>query len=731
MHRQDRKRLCFLLCMVILWPLWPAKAAEQRPFPKIGLVLSGGGARGVSHIGILKVFEQERIPIDCIAGTSFGALVGGLYSMGYSADEIEQFFIGQDWSGIFSNAPQRGLAPLIERRDARYQGQISFRGWSPELPTGLWEGQRLTEALALLATGPMLQAQDDFDRLPIQFRAVATNLVDGKMYIFNRGPMIDAFRASIAVPLLFTPLERDGMLLADGGLVNNLPTDIVRDMNADIIIAVDASSPLFEKDEIRTFFHVIDQSISLQMVKTVQENRELADILLQPDLEDYTNSDYGKLPEIIAQGEKEANLQLANLKALVAGIPFQPLPPRKSGSGNQVIDSLSFRGLEHIKPAQAKRHLRVHPGDSIDPEAINGDVGRLYGTRLFERVGYILEPIGENRYHLVYLVKEASHNTLGGSLRFDNTYEFVALAEFTARQLFDTPSSATLSTQFGGLENHSAALRFVPSFAPFLYIEPRVDARRQERLDLRDQVLSDTFMDKRERGQLTIGATFFRQLEISAGYRYERVTIEGGLQPNRMEASTNQAGLSFRLRRDSLNAQEFPSRGMNLRIKLDRLGSSFGGDVNYSRLLADYDQCIPFSERSTVRIQAAAGFSRDSMPFYDFFYIGGYSASEMASHQFLGLKRDELAPRQMLIAAAELRYQVFSRPLSFIKSGFLTGRYNGAYFSTRSESPYQFRFLNGGGFGLALDTMLGPVRAIVGWSEGGRFNCYVSIGPSF
>jgi outer membrane protein assembly factor BamA len=198
-----------------------------------------------------------------------------------------------------------------------------------------------------------------------------------------------------------------------------------------------------------------------------------------------------------------------------------------------------------------------------------------------------------------------------------------------------------------------------------------------------------------------------------------------------MEASTNQAGFSFRFKRDSLNAQEFPSKGMNLRIKIDRMSPSFGGEINYSRLQADYGQYIPASDRSTVRIQAAAGFSRDSIPFYDLFYIGGYSASEMASHQFLGLKRDELAVRQMLIMGAEFRHQIFSHPLSFLRRGFLTGSYNGMYFSSSPESPYQFRFLNGGGIGLALDTMLGPVRAIVGWSEGGRFNYYVSLGPSF
>ena len=722
---------CHILWAMALWILSPAMAAGQHQYPKIGLALSVGGARAASHIGVLKVFEKEHIPIDCIAGTSFGALVGGLYSMGYSVSEIEDFFTQQDWNKIFSNAPKRSITPLIERKDLRYQGQISFKGWRLELPSGLWEGQRLTEALALFSAGPMLRARHDFDNLPIQFRAVATNLVDGSSYIFKQGPMTDALRASISVPLIFTPLEKDGMLLADGGLVDNLPTDIVRKMDAEIIIAVDATSPLLQKDEIRTFLDVIDQSISLQMNRNVQENRILADILLQPDLEEYTSSDYDKLIEIIERGEKEATRQLAGLRSLVAGIPYRPHSPAKPGNSSQTVDSVSFQGLKHIKPAQLKRNVRARLGEPIDPAVLEGDVGRLYATGLFDRVEYTLEPLGEGRYHLIYKVKESPHNNLGGSLRFDNSYQFVGLAEFTAQQLFNTPSSMTISSQFGGLDNHYAAFRFVPAFADFLFLEPKVYARRQERLDIRDQVLLDTFIDKREGVQAAMGASFLRQLEITAGYRYERIRLEGGSLPNRLEGSPKGAGFALGFRRDSLDSPEFPFRGMNMRIQVEKLSPSFGGDLKYSRLQADYEHYFPISNKSTLQIRASTGFSQGSMPFYDAFFIGGYPCSEMASRQFLGLKRDELLVRQMVVLGSAYRRQIFSKPLSFFKRGFLTGSYNGAYYSGRQESPYDFQYLSGGGIGFALDTMLGPIRAIAGWSEGGRFNYYISLGPSF
>jgi NTE family protein len=717
----------FLIVFSITAPL--PVAGEQRPH-KVGLVLSGGGARGAAHIGVLRVFEREHIPIDCIAGTSFGALVGGLYSLGYSTTEIERILSGQDWNNIFSDAPERRLTPLIERRNSRYQGQISFHGWTPELPAGFRGGQRFTEALDILTTSRMLRAGYDFDKLPIQFRAVSTNLVDGKAYVFNQGSMTEALRASMAVPLLFTPLEKDGMLLADGGLVNNLPTDIARDMGADIIIAVDATSPLQTKDMIRNFLDVVDQSISLQMVRNVEENQHLARIVLQPRFDKYTYGDYDKIPEIVARGEEEANRRLDQLKALFAGVAPRSAPSQTVGA-LPIIEAISFRGLKQVKSAQLRTNMHVHPGDTADPTAIGADVGRLYATRLFDSVAYALDSLGEHRYRLVYILKESPLNALGAGLRYDNDYNFVALAEFTARQLFNSPSSVTISSQFGGLGDHVAALRIISSHAPSLFIEPRGEVLRLERLDIRDKKIVDRFTDKREASRLMIGGSIFKQLEIAGGYRIERVRIGEGQEPNRLAGSLKLAGLAFRFNRDSLDTRDFPRSGMALRVQVDRRSKSLGGDLTYSKWEADYQHYIPISGKSTFQIGGNVGVSRGPAPFFDLFFLGGYSFSQIASRQFLGLERDELAVRQMAVVGASYRCLLFSRPLSFFKDAYLTGIYNGAFHSDRASSPYAFEFMNGAGLGLALDTMLGPVHIAWGWAEGRRANFYVSFGPSF
>ncbi len=706
------------------------QAADPQNSHKVALVLSGGGARGASHVGVLQVLEREGIPIDCIAGTSFGALVGGLYAIGYSTNEIQRILSAQDWNSILSDTPKRRLIPLIQRGDSRYQAQLPFKGWTPELPAGFRGGQRLTESLDLFTTSRMLSAEYDFDRLPIQFRAVSTNLIDGKAYIFSQGSMTEALRASMAIPLLFTPVEKDGMLLADGGLTDNLPTDVARRLGADIVIAVDATSPLLKKDEIRNFVDVVDQSTSLQMVKNAQENRGLADIVLQPRLDEFTYNDFDKIPEIVKRGEEEAERVVGQLKSLVAGIPTHThsAPPAIS---EPTVGSISFRGLKRIKAEQLAGDVRVRSGQTADPAAIGADVERLYATRLFDTVGYALEPLGDRQYRLVYIVKESPINSLGASLRYDNDYNFVALAELTAHRLFNSPSTGIISSQFGGLQDHFAALRFIPPSAPFLFMEPRGEILRLERLDVRNKTVVDRFTDKREGGGVLIGGSIFKQFEIAGGYRIERVRIDDGVAPNRLIGSMRLAGPAFRLTWDSLDVRYFPNSGTAVKVLIDKRSKSFGSDLDYSKWEADCQRYFSLSEKSTFQIDSELGYSLGPVPFYDLFFVGGYSSSQIASRQFFGFKRDELAVNQMAILGASYRRQLFSRSLSIVRQGYLTAVYNGGFFSNRQASPYNFNFVNGAGIGISLDTVLGPFRATGGWGEAGRWNYYISFGPSF
>ena len=241
-----------------------ANAAEEAARPRIGLVLSGGGARGAAHVGVLKVLEEMRIPIDAVAGTSMGAVVGGLYASGMSAKEIEQLLRTVDWQDAFSDRlPRRDLGFRRKQDDdsflVRYSLGIDSDGF--KLPKGLIQGQKLAQVLRA-ATLP-IGAIQDFDKLPIPFRAVATDLETGTAVVMGSGDLVSAMRASMSAPGVFIPTEREDRLLADGGLVDNLPINVARRMNVDILIVVDVTFPLFRRADIKSPIEMALQSLEI------------------------------------------------------------------------------------------------------------------------------------------------------------------------------------------------------------------------------------------------------------------------------------------------------------------------------------------------------------------------------------------------------------------------------------------------------------------------------------
>jgi NTE family protein len=723
------KQLFLCLILALLLPL-PAAAAGP-PGPRVCLVLSGGGARGAAHIGILKILDREKIPIDLIVGTSAGALVGGLYALGFKPDDMERMFSGGDWTEVFSNTPDVSLNPLLARAKARYQGEINFKGLEPELPTGLLAGQRLTELLDEITTDGMRAAGFDFDRLPIPFRAVATDLVSGRKYLFQNGSMSEAIRASTAVPFLFAPVEKGPMLLADGGLVDNLPTDVARDLGADLVIAVDVTSPLLEKEQLKTFLEIIDQSIGLGMRRSVLDNRKLADLTLQPDLAHYSAADYTRIRENVQLGVAEAERRMADLKALLAQVPARRTLPVAARPAIATIASIAFEGLKEVSERQVREEVKARVGDKLEVAILAGDLRRLHATGLFDFADYTLTPAAPGSYHLVFTLHEAAMRTLGAAIRFDRDYGFIALAELNAWQILHTPSRLMLSSQFGGLDHDSARLHIVPSHRlSYFFISPEVHYSQREHGNYRDGEFVDEFTEKRIGSQLMLG-TSFRRIEVEIGYVTDRITTHKNVPAGMQKEPLQLGGIRLNLNRNTFDSQKIPGRGSLLSLRFDNRFPSWGSHASFTRYEIDFVRHFPITPRSNLQLQGAVGHSRGTMPLEERFYLGGFNFSDGGAHRLLGFAFDELTARQMWIAAAAYRYRWFSQPLGFARSGFIAGYYNAAGISSREKSPYDFLIRHGGGAELSLITLIGPLRLAAGWGEGGRFNFHLTFGPSF
>lgn len=286
--------------------------------PKLGLALSGGGARGLAQIGVLKVLERENIPIYCIAGTSMGGIIGGLCAAGYSASELERLALSLDWQDLFSDTPARLSLLQLQREET--EGalfQIRWNGLRPYIPPGLTSAQKLTNLFSGLTFQADYFSGSDFGRLRIIFRAVTTDLVSGEKVVLDTGELALALRATMAVPVAVTPVPYQGMLLVDGGLVDPVPVDVVRREGADPVIAVNTTASLLSKNKIEDPLDVAGQSTSIMTLDKKKESLRSADLIIEPDLKGLLATDFDSAKVLIQKGEEAAELMLPQIKLLL------------------------------------------------------------------------------------------------------------------------------------------------------------------------------------------------------------------------------------------------------------------------------------------------------------------------------------------------------------------------------------------------------------------------------
>lgn len=332
--------------------------------PKIGLALSGGGARGFAQIGVLQILEENNIPIDIIVGSSMGSIVGGLYAAGYSPQEIEQLTQGIDWSTIMIDKPPRTNLFIGQKQErGRTVFQIRFKNFKPAFPQAITPGQKLTTILTNITLRANYQISSDFDKLKIPFRAIACDLVSGRKIIIGNGNLAEAMKASSAVPLLFSPVVRDSLLLVDGGLINNIPVDEVKSFNVDLAIGVDTVSRLRAKDKLGAPWEIADQVTTIMQREKNAEQREAADVIIQIDMENYKSDDFQQIHDIIQAGREEANKNIYKIKKLIEQKSKKTLSPLnypigsvkvtgKDNSAIRIASEIIQRKIKHIASYQ-------------------------------------------------------------------------------------------------------------------------------------------------------------------------------------------------------------------------------------------------------------------------------------------------------------------------------------------------------------------------------------------
>jgi NTE family protein len=732
-------------CMIVLatslvlfaqGPTSVAAASDAEPDrPRVGLVLGGGGARGAAHIGVLKELERLRIPVDAIAGTSMGAIVGGLYATGMTAAELEQLVGSMDWAAALSDTPPRdGLSFRRKQDDAQYpmSFELGYRDGKLLLPQGAIQGQKLDLILRELTLGA--SQVTDFDDLPIPFRAVASDIGAGTPYVMAGGDLAIAIRASMSVPAAFAPVEIDGRLLVDGGLVGNLPVDVVREMDVDVVIAVDVEFPLYTAEELQSALKISEQILTILIRKdTIRTIEQLGDndILIQPDLGEFASTNFAGVLETIQPGEEATRRQAAKLQALALQPEQYAAHVAARRQPAAFADELAFVRVVHddrLSPRVLESRLTTKPGDRIDAARLAADAEQIYGVQWYEKVSYRLvqedDAIG---VEFDARTKSWGPNFLQFGLSLEEDFEGSTafnLATRVTRAGINRLGAEWRTDLRLGTDPLIFSEFYQPlSFNSRFFVAPSIVWRQQNYQAFADSERVARYRVTDAEAGLDVGYEIGSVAEFRSGlFRGAgdaRVKVG---DPQLASYDFETGGVFAQLRVDSLDNANFPQRGWLANLKWTKSLESFGADNSFDT--AEFDVQGAWSRgKSTLSLGLEYATTLDAVSdIQDYFPLGGFL-------RMSGFERGQIAGPHAAVARAVYYRRVGSSAGGLFELPIYVGASleAGNVWLSRGDISFGSLLLNGSVFA-GFDAPLGPVYLAAGFGEGGNRNVYLFIG---
>ena len=607
----------------------PAAPSVFTIRPRVALVLSGGGARGLAHIGVLKVLRELNVPVDVIVGTSMGSIVGGAYAAGHTPEQMETLVGGVDWNQMFTDrAPREYLTFRRKEDDLRFIGksELGLKDGGVLFPRGAFGAQSLEEFLRLVAKPASDSRQ--LDALPIPLRAVATDLVTGRMIVLSDVPLSQAMRASMSVPGAFAPTTVDGRLLGDGGLTRNLPVEVARDLAPDVIIAVNVGTPLLPRESLSSAFGVAQQMVNIlteQNVATSIAALNAHDILISPDLAGFTFVDFDRGAELIARGEAAARAAAPQLRALAADsawyAAWEAGRARAPAPSMAPVDAIVTRGATRTNPVALLREIEgrtgVAVGARVDDAQLTEASRVLYGMGEFERVQVTSETNDDGRRIVVVDVDEKPWGP--DYLRFGGR----AIADLGTQSSFSVTLQHTRTwlNAWGAEWRNEAQLGDVRRFMTSLYhplgpaspffVEPVLETVSSD-IDLFE--FGDRRTDRLTHGRTSAYALAGMRLgtsgvvRVGGGREWYRTTptISSRIQ----ETLTDRADFVRTIVRfDTLDDANFPRHGYAIDAAVGATRFERGNETVQSAVVSSL---VPYTVgRLTLTALANAGWSRD------------------------------------------------------------------------------------------------------------------------
>ena len=703
--------------------------------PRVGLVLGGGGARGAAHIGVLKELERLQIPIDAIAGTSMGAIVGGLYASGMSPAELEAVVAEIDWLQALKDEPARSDLKFRRKQDERrypVNPDLGFDEDGLKLPLGLIQGQRLDLILRELTID--VSQIDDFDELPIPFRAIASDIETGEAHVMDSGDLATAIRASMSVPGVIAPVQIDGRMLVDGGISGNLPIDVIRKMDVDVIIAIDVEFPLYSLDELQSAFAISEQMLTILIRReTLRQIETLGDddILIRPDLGTFGSADFSNILQAIEPGVTAAKVQERSLQPLSVGAAayeeWQAARELREIAG----DTLAFVRIEQdsgVSTAMLESRLHVEPGDPVDVDELAAEAARLHGLALFEKVGYRL--VAEDGSTGV--VFDARAKSWGpGFLRFGVALEddFDGTTNFDARLRLTRPAVNRLGGEWrADLRLGTETQLFNELYQPLLFdsrifVAPYLDYEQSNLSLFEDGDALARLRLSEITGGVDIGSEIggIGEFRFGAfrGHGTARVTVG---DPLTQTPDFDTGGLRALLRFDTLDKAWFPREGVRADIEWRQSITNFGADDDYDTIDARL-QALTSRGKTTfaLGLEYATTLSFNGA-IQDLFRLGGFQ-------RLSGFNRNELSGPHAALASLTAYRRIGDSPGGLFNAPVYLGASveAGNVWESRSQISASTALVHGSLF-VGVDSYIGPLILAAGFGEGGSSNVYLFLG---
>ena len=720
----------------------PVMAQEES----VGLVLAGGGARGIAHVGAITALEEMQVPVSAIAGTSMGALVGGLYAIGLDSEELLEVVENMAWNEAFEDSLERDDLPQRRKSDDYdYPSSVSLaiNNGRLSIPLGFVQGQQVRQIIKDLT----LNADhiDDFNALPTPFRAVATDIESGNAYIFSQGDIVTAMRASMSLPGLLAPVNHDGRLLVDGGLAMNIPVSVGKDMGAEKLIVIDIGTPLRDRKDINNLLDVADQMLNFLTRKNSLEQLELLtedDVLINPDLQGIGMLDFENTQEIFRRGYEATMALAAELQPLALNDEdwTKYLASSELASPeNPVIDHIAIFDDSPLRNEVIKIRLTQQEGEVLDREQLRADMAEIYALDQWEIIDY--DVVEEDRGTVLQIHAKAKTwgsddlkfglNLLtdldgGSDINLGVSYLWKGLTDlggelYTRGQLGDT---LLLSAEFYQPLDLRSKFFVVPyvgyhdydvtTLGPEFEITDPTGVWRVRRLstqfDAGWNVLSNT--------QLRMG--LFRN---KGEYRSD---VEfGGALP---EDHYNEGGATFSARYDKLDDAFFPTQGGFFYGEYRLMRDDLGADGDYERWQAIAQAALSFGaeDRNTLILTGRTGQSIDAPNSPEnYFQLGGlFNLSGVSQNYFSG--------RQMAFAMMQYQRRLSDTSvLPFDMPAYVGASIEGGELWSDRSDVTSGDFINAGSIYFAVDSPIGPVYLAYGRTEDSTDALYLALGWPF